>query len=346
MRVLVTGNNGYIGPILIDMLREHGHMAVGLDSLYFSDCEYLAPSAPDRQIVRDMRDIRPEDLEAVDAVMHLAGLSNDPMGAIDARLTDDINHLATIRLAEMAKAAGVRRFLYSSSCSMYGISSEKALTEESSMSPVTAYAHSKVDSERGLSKMADGTFSPTCLRNATAYGLSPMMRVDLVVNNLTGWAVTTGKVKIMSDGTPWRPIVHVDDISLAFVSCLEAPIESVHNEAFNVGRNDENYQIKDIASVVERIVPNCEVEYLNQAEPDQRTYNVDFSKITERIPGFKPRWTLDKGVEEIYRSFKEQGITIEEFDGNRYIRLKHLKHLMEGGQLSEDLRWTDQGGGK
>ncbi len=339
MKVLLTGNNGYIGPVLNSMLKEHGYDTVGLDSMFFKACVYGSSAEPDQQVFEDLRDFQGDALHGVDAVIHLAALSNDPIGDLDPGLTEEINYRTTVRLAEYAKAAGAKRFLYASSCSMYGVSESEALTESAPMNPVTAYARSKVASENTLSEMADENFSPTYLRNATAYGVSPKMRNDIVVNNLTGWAVTTGKVKIMSDGEPWRPIVHVEDISRAFLACLEAPLGIVHNEAFNVGRNEDNYRIKDIARMVEKIVPNCQVEFLNQASPDQRTYNVDFEKIHTRLPGFKPEWNLEKGVIQIYESFKNRPLTFEEFEGHRFIRLKHLKHLIQKKQLNESLRW-------
>ena len=341
MNVLVTGNNGYIGSMLTQLLLDRDHHVVGLDTNYYQGCELISFQYPKmKQISKDIRTVAKKDLQNIDAVIHLAALSNDPLGAFDAKLTDDINYGATVKLAKLAKEAGIRRFLYASSCSMYGIAGDEPVTEDSPLSPVTEYAISKGKSEEALSKMADNNFSPVFLRAATAYGVAPMLRCDLVVNNLTGWAYTTGKIRIMSDGTPWRPTIHVADLAQAYIACLECPIELVHNEPFNVGQNKENYMIKDIAAVVKKIVPGCEVEYTYEHGSDSRTYKVNFDKITKTLKGFfRPEWDVEKGVRQLYEAFKAHGLTLEEFTGNKYIRLNQLKVLVDKKAIDENLFW-------
>ncbi len=339
MRVLVTGHKGYIGTILVPMLLEAGHELVGMDSDLYRGSTFgdNMPSIP--EIEKDVRDVEAKDLEGFEAVLHLAGLSNDPLGNLNPDLTRLINHEATVYLGELAKKAGVSRYIFSSSCSNYGAGGDNWLNEESAFNPVTPYGVSKVKSEQGLAALADDNFSPTFLRNATAFGVSPRLRFDLVLNNLTAWAFTTGRVFIKSDGTPWRPIVHIEDISRAFLAALEAPREAVHNEAFNVGRNEDNYQIRELADMVKDIVPNCKVEYAEDAGPDLRCYRVDCSKILRVLPEFKPQWSARKGVQELYDAYKAVGLTLEEFEGNRYQRIAHIKSLLASGQLGEDLRW-------
>ena len=340
MKVLVTGNNGYIGPIIVGRLNELGHETVGLDTMYYRGCGPADPALPSRQIVKDIRKVEPKDLDGIDAVMHLAALSNDPIGELNPALTADINFRASLNLAKLAKDAGVRRFIFSASCSMYGAGDEGWLTEESGFNPQSAYAHSKVDSEREISRLADDGFSPVFLRNATAYGLSPQHRVDLVVNNLVGWARTTGKIKIMSDGTPWRPVVHIEDIARAFTACLTAPGEAIHGHAFNVGRNEDNYQIKDIAFTVRKLVPGAEVELLNMNPSDTRTYRVDFSKIKQTLPDFTPRWNLERGIMQLYEAYRNMTLTLDDFEGRRFIRIKQLRYLKEKKKLDENLYWV------
>ena len=339
MRVLVTGHKGYIGTILVPMLLDAGHEVVGLDSDLYRGSTFgdKIPSVP--EVEKDVRDIGIEDLEGFDAVLHLAGLSNDPLGNLNPDLTRLINHEATVRLGELAKQAGVSRYVFSSSCSNYGAGGDDWLNEESDFNPVTPYGVSKVKSEQGLAALADDNFSPTFLRNATAFGVSPRLRFDLVLNNLTAWAFTTGLVFIKSDGTPWRPIVHIEDISRAFLATLHAPKEKIHNEAFNVGRNEDNYQIRELADMVKDIVPNCKVEYAKDAGPDLRCYRVDCSKILRVLPEFKPQWNARKGVQELYDAYKAVGLTLEEFEGDRYQRIAHIKSLLASGKLGEDLRW-------
>ena len=276
-------------------------------------------------------------------MIHLANLSNDPLGNLNPELTYEINHRASVQLAEQAKQAGVERFLFSSSCSLYGAAAgADRLTEEAPFNPVTPYGEAKVLVERDLAPLADDTFSPVYLRNATAYGMSPRLRFDLVLNNLVAWAVTTGRIYIKSDGTPWRPIVHIEDISRAFRAALEAPREAIHNEAFNVGRSDENYRIHEIAEVVRTVVPDCEVEYAPDGGPDSRSYRVDFSKIDEMLPAFQPQWTARRGAEEIYQALRSAEISPEDFEGPRYRRIDHIKNLLRSGKLNDNLRWSEE----
>ena len=290
MKILVTGHNGYIGSVLTPMLKARGYDVLGLDTFYFEDCILGKEKNATLAIRKDMRDITEADVRGVDAVIHLAALSNDPLGDLDANLTHDINFDASVHLACLSKDVGVARFLFSSSCSLYGAADDDLLTEESQFNPITPYSVSKVRTEEELDKLADEYFSPVYLRNATAYGVSPRLRADIVLNNLVGWAFTTGQVRIMSDGTPWRPIIHVEDIARAFVATLESPREKIHNQAFNVGVNGENYQIRDLADLVEEIVPDCNIQYADQGGPDPRNYRVDFSKLATLVRDFEPKW--------------------------------------------------------
>jgi nucleoside-diphosphate-sugar epimerase len=338
-KVLVTGHDGYIGAVLIPMLREHGHDVVGLDNYLFEDCTFGSPGTPVPAIRKDVRDVEPADLEEFDAVIHLAGLCNDPLGDLNPECTFDINHRASVRLAEVAKRAGVERFLFSSSCSLYGAAGDTLVDEDGVPNPVTPYGASKVKVEEDVSAMADDGFSPTFLRNATVYGVSPRLRGDLVVNNLVGYAYTTGQVHIKSDGTPWRPLVHVADCSRAFVALLHASREIVHNEAFNVGITAENYQVRQVADIVKDVVPGSEITYAEDAGPDKRNYRVSFDKLATTVPDFRPTWTVRAGVEELLAAYRSVGLTYEEFVGPRLMRIAHILKLLEKQRLDPSLRW-------
>ena len=341
MNVLVTGYSGYIGAVLVPMLLEANHKVTGIDTEFFAGCDFDGGLAAVPALRKDLRDLSVGDLQGFDAVIHLAALSNDPLSDLNPECTYEINHRASVRLAELAKAAGVGRFLFSSSCSLYGLSAgADFLTEEAAFNPVTPYGESKVLVERDVSRLADDRFSPTYLRNSTAYGVSPRLRADLVVNNLVGFAYTTGEVLIASDGTPWRPLVHVEDICRAFLAVLRAPREAVHNQAFNVGRTEENYQVRDVAAMVEEIVPGSRVKYAEGGGPDLRCYRVDCSKIARTLPAFQPQWTVRRGIEQLYAAYKDHALTFQEFTGSRYIRIKHLRALLGAGRLDPALRWT------
>jgi nucleoside-diphosphate-sugar epimerase len=341
MRILLTGHKGYIGTVMAPVLAQAGHEVVGLDSDLFEGCTFGEPPLEFPSIRKDLRDIGALDLQGFDAVIHLAGLSNDPLGNLNSSLTYDINHKASVRLAELAKQAGVTRYLFSSSCSTYGAAGDKILNEDAEFNPVTPYGRSKVLVEQDVALLASDTFSPTFLRNATAYGVSPRLRFDLVLNNLVAWAFATGRVYIKSDGTPWRPIVHIEDISRAFLAALEAPREVVHNQAFNVGRNTENYQIRDLAEIVKQTVPGCTIEYAPDAGPDKRCYRADFSRIGRILPSFQPKWDARLGAQELYRAYQAVGLQVSDFEGLRYKRIDHIQGLLASGLLDGSLRWLE-----
>jgi nucleoside-diphosphate-sugar epimerase len=341
MRVLVTGHNGYIGSVMVPVLRTAGHDVVGLDTFFFEDCTLRADEGRVRAIRKDIRDIQASDLQAFDAVIHLAALCNDPLGDLHPEWTRDINHLASVQLARMARDAGVQRFLYASSCSMYGAAGgDDILTEDAPLRPLTAYAISKVRTEEDVSKLADTTFSPVFMRNATAYGASPRLRADVVLNNLVCWAHTTGRIRLMSDGSAWRPIVHVEDIARAFAAALVAPREAIHNQAFNVGASGENYQVRGLAEIVRSTVPGCSVEYAKEAGADPRSYRVDFSRLARTFPELSPLWNASAGAKDLYAALQDAEVTLADFQGRRYIRLAQIKHLMGLGLLDATLRWV------
>lgn len=347
MKILVTGHLGYIGTVLTPMLLERGHDVVGLDSDLFAACTFAGKIEDVPSIGRDVRDFvtsadAVEALRGLDGIIHLAGLSNDPLGDYRPNLTGEINAEASIALAKLAKQAGVPRFVFASSCSNYGASSNDFIAEDGVFNPVTPYGVSKVDVEMGVGGLADDTFSPTFLRASTAYGVSPRLRFDLVVNNLTAWAFTTGEVHLKSDGSPWRPIVHVEDIARAYIATVEAPREDIHGEAFNVGQTTENYQIREIAQIVHEVVPNSSVGFASDAGPDKRNYRVDCNYIARKLHGFKPQWTCRRGVEQLLDAYRASGITLEQFEGEKYKRIAHVKSQIAAGRLSEDLRVLKQ----
>jgi len=367
-RVLITGHQGYVGSVMTPLFAQAGWEVVGLDTGYFAECTLVPrPDASLKAISRpqgrvrgmaagggmvpdalevptvpkDIRDVEPRDLDGCDAVIHLAALSNDPIGNLNAAWTEEINVQASVRLAETAKAAGVSRFLFSSSCIMYGMSEATTVNEDSPLDPQTDYARSKVKSERAISALADERFSPTFLRNGTIYGLSPRMRFDTVLNNLVGSAVATDKVVLHSDGTPWRPVVHVQDIARAFLHVLEAPIERVHNQAFNNGEERMNYQIGELAEIVVKTIPGCRLERLASPDADQRTYQTDFSKFARTFPDFRFQWTVERGAQELSQALAAVGLTEADFSDRRFTRLKWLRYLLETGRLNGSLRWHD-----
>ncbi len=339
MRILLTGHKGYIGAVAGPLFVAAGHETTGLDTDLFAGCDFGRPADAIPEIRKDLRDLESADLQGFDAVVHLAALSNDPLGNLNPNLTYDINHLASVRLAELAKKAGVQRFVFSSSCSTYGAAGDAILDETAALSPVTAYAESKVLVETALSQLADDRFSPTCMRNATAYGASPRLRLDVVLNDLVASAYTTGRVYIKSDGTPWRPIVHIRDIIAAMLSVLEAPRETIHNETFNVGLTEENYRIRDLAEIVAQTVPGCHIEYATDGGPDRRCYRVNCDKIRRVLPNFQPQWNARKGARELYDACRAVGLTFDDLTTRPYTRISQIQRLIGEGLLDQSLRW-------
>jgi len=343
MRVLVTGNNGYIGTVMVPMLIAEGFEVTGLDSDLFEGCIFgdasvSGPISDISYLRKDVRDIELKDLRKIDAVVHLCALSNDPLGNINPTVTYEINHEGSVRLAKLAKKAGVSRYILSSSCSVYGAASTDIVNEESEVKPVTPYAESKVLAERDISKLADSKFCPVFLRSSTAYGLSPMLRFDLVVNNFVAWSFTKGTVLLKSDGSAWRPFVHIQDISRAFIAALRAPRDIVQNQKFNVGKDEENYRIREVADIVKETVPNSQIKYVEGAEADKRSYRVEFRKIKSALPEFKPQWTVPRGAKQLYEAYKKVGLLVEEFEGPRYRRITHLENSLRAGRVDKTMR--------
>jgi nucleoside-diphosphate-sugar epimerase len=341
LRILVTGSHGYIGSVLAPLLADAGHDVAGLDTLFYRGCDFGSDERPTKTLARDVRDVGPAELEGIDAIVHLAALSNDPVGDLDPALTAEINYRATVRLAEAAREAGVRRFVFASSCSMYGAAGhDDALDESAPLRPITAYAESKVRSEEGLAALAGPDFAPVSMRNATVYGVSPRLRLDIVLNNLAAWGHATGRIRLLSDGTAWRPLIHVRDLAKTALALLDAPESAIRGEAFNVGSDAQNYRIRDLAGLLSELT-GCEVEFAEGSSADARSYRVDFAKLGDRFPELEFDWDARRGAAELVAAYRASTLSQEQFEGDRYFRLRRLKTLLDAGELDATLRWHE-----